>query len=73
LQADAPKVCHTVQEWVEGEETECPVLFINEYAEAFKARKMLEKGILPHSGGYAEQPALLMRCVNIINEVVDSE
>jgi len=49
------------------------VLYLNEYAGAFKARKMLEKGLLPHSGGYAEQPARLMRCVDIINEVVDSE
>jgi len=58
-----------VQEWVEGEHTECPVLIANENSDVFRAYNYAEKGILPHSGGWAEQPAVLMRLVNIVKEV----
>jgi len=33
----------------------------------FRAANFAEKNILPHSGGWADQPAKLMRYIEIIN------
>jgi hypothetical protein len=55
-----------VQEWVEGYETECPVQWIAEYSLVFRAYNYSEQGILPHSGGWADQPAKLMDMIAIV-------
>jgi len=65
---EAPEYCKTVQEWVEGYETECPVQWYNEFNDAFKAWNYAEKNILPNAGGWSEQPAILMHFVDIINQ-----
>ena len=39
----------------------CPVLWIDEFATVIRTHIYLEKGILPHAGGWAEQPAVLMQ------------
>jgi len=49
-----------------GEETKCPVLFYAEFDHVFSAYKYHKEGILPHSGGWADQPANLMAFVEII-------
>lgn len=49
-----------------GEETICPSIWHNEYADVFTAFDYLERNILPHSGGWADQPAKLMELVQIV-------
>jgi len=70
VQRNAPEVCHEVQEWVEGEETECPVLYLKQFAPVFIAYNEIEEYGLPHSGGWAEQPAKLMQYVKLIRVVM---
>jgi len=56
-----------VIDWLDmGEETKCPVLFYAEFNHVFSAYKYHKEGILPHSGGWADQPANLMAFVEII-------
>jgi len=60
--------CHGMKEWVVGHETDvCPVMWINEYSSAFDAYLWSDKGMLPFRGGWADQPAMLMQCVDIIS------
>jgi len=42
------------------------VMWVDECAEAFDAYLWSEKGILPYSGGHAEQPALIMQAIDIV-------
>jgi len=61
--------CYEEAEWVTGHVTDaCPVMWINEYAVVFEAYNFMEKGFLPYRGGWAEQPAALMRYISIVNE-----
>ena len=43
----------------------CPVLWLDEYAQVVRTHLYLGKGILPHAGGWSEQPAVLMLLVEI--------
>lgn len=43
----------------------CPVLWLDEYVQVVRAHLYLDKGILPHAGGWADQPAALMQLVEI--------
>lgn len=43
----------------------CPVLWLDEYAPVVRTHLYLEKGILPHAGGWSEQPAVLMMLAEI--------
>ena len=47
--------------------TECPVLSYGELSIVFEAAKQYNKGVMPHSGGWADQPAKLMRFISIVN------
>lgn len=49
---------------------ECPVLWLDEYATVVRAALHLKQGLLPHSGGWAEQPAILMQLAEIFNNEV---
>lgn len=42
--------------------------WIDEFYLVFKSVNLYEKGVLPFSGGWAEQPAKLMRFVEIVNQ-----
>jgi len=42
------------------------VQWINEFSQVFIAANHAEKGTLPHAGGWADQPAKLMRFVDIV-------
>ena len=64
---EAPTVCKKVQEWVDGYTTECPVQWVNEYSVVFQAYNYSDKGIMPNSGGWSEQPAKLMRFVDLVS------
>jgi hypothetical protein len=46
------------------------VLWLDEYAQVIRTHLHLEKGILPHSGGWAEQPAVLMQLVETFKSEV---
>ena len=46
-------------------ESVCPVQFISEFNDVFKAVNYLEKNILPNSGGWTDQPAKLMVFANV--------
>jgi len=66
LSPQKPLACKQEAEWVNGLVTECcPVLWLEEYAQVVRAHIYLEKGILPHAGGWAEQPAILMQLVEV--------
>lgn len=41
----------------------CPVLWLGEFAQVARAWLWSQKGILPHAGGWADQPAVLMQLV----------
>ncbi|OGT05648.1 MAG: hypothetical protein A2143_01775 [Gallionellales bacterium RBG_16_57_15] len=63
--------CKQEAEWVSGLVTECcPVLWLDEYAQVIRAHLYLEKGILPHANGWAEQPAVLMALAEIFKSEV---
>jgi len=55
-----------VQEWVEGIDSKCPAQDFDELGHAFETAHNLTNNILPHSGGYYDQPAKLMQYVKII-------
>ena len=60
-----------MDEWVAGEITECPSKWFNEYALVFETHSYLDRGVLPHSGGWADQPAKLMMLAGFVaSEVV---
>jgi len=64
--------CHGTTEWITGYITDrCPVVYVDEYALAFKAHVWAKRGFLPFSGGWAEQPAKLMEQVSIIMHEVN--
>jgi len=71
LQTKAPKACNVEQEWVADVVSVCPVLFYSEFDVVFKTYNDMEKGHLPFSGGTFEQPAKLMRFVDIIRSEVN--
>lgn len=57
-----PQACKQEAEWVEGLFTdECPVLWLQDYAQVARSHLFMQKGILPHDGGWADQPAVLMQ------------
>jgi hypothetical protein len=57
-----PQACKREAEWVDGLIThECPVLWLSEYVSIIRAHMFLQKGALPHTGGWADQPAVLMQ------------
>lgn len=57
-----PHACKHEAEWVDGLITaECPVLWLEDYAVIARAYLYQEKGFLPHAGGWADQPAVLMQ------------
>lgn len=59
-----PLACKREVEWVDGLVTEeCPVLWLQELAHIARAYLFSEKGILPHTGGWADQPGVLMQLV----------
>jgi len=61
--------CQGTKEWITDEVTdECPVKWIGELRNGFEAHSWLDKGILPHAGGWADQNADLMRCASIVSE-----
>ena len=58
-------------EWVEGLVTEeCPVLWLPEMMQVIHAHRYASQGILPHAGGWADQPAVLMQMVEHFNNEV---
>jgi len=58
--------CHGEAEWITGEITDrCPLMWAAEFATVFDAARWLDKGVLPHSGGWAEQPAILMQLAQV--------
>lgn len=66
LSPQKPLACKQQAEWVSGLVTECcPVLWLDDYTQVVRAHQYLDKGILPHSGGWAEQPAVLMQLVDV--------
>jgi len=70
LQPKAPKACNVEQEWVADVVSVCPVLFYGEFDIVFRAYNDMENGHLPFSGGTFEQPAKLMRFVDIIRSEI---
>ena len=51
----------------------CPVLWLDEYAQVVRTHLYQDKGILPHSGGWAEQPAVLMQLAEVFRaEVINT-
>jgi len=53
--------------WVDDHETDrCPVMYYSEYAPIFSSYNAYKDGFLPISGGYLEQPANLMDCIDIV-------
>lgn len=48
-------------------ETECPVQWYGELDVVFVAADHYNRGMMPHAGGWADQPAKLMRFVTIAN------
>lgn len=48
----------------------CPVLWLEEFDTVVRTHVYLEKGILPHGGGWAEQPAVLMGLAEIFRSNV---
>jgi hypothetical protein len=63
-----PGACQQRAEWVDGLVTEqCPVLWLDEYGQVVRAHLHLKQGILPHSGGWAEQPGILMQLVEVFS------
>jgi len=59
--------CFGNQEWIYGEITDrCPVMYVHEFNEAFVAYNHYQNGHLPHSGGWADQPAKLMTLMDIV-------
>jgi hypothetical protein len=62
LKLNKPHDCQHEAEWVDGLTSEqCPVLWLDKYSQVIKAYQYEERGILPHSGGWADQPALMMQ------------
>jgi len=66
VKREAPAVCNKEQEWVDEIISDCPVKFINENPLLFHAVLYKESGVLPNSGGWAEQPAKLMKYIGYI-------
>jgi len=61
-------------EWVTGEFTKCPSLWYNEYRVVFDAYVYwVDRNTLPHSGGWADQPARLMSLVDIVASEVERQ
>jgi len=59
-----PRACRHEAEWVDGMVTEeCPVLWIPQLSHVIRGHLFAEKGILPHAGGWADQPAVLMQLI----------
>jgi len=59
--------CFGENEWIYGEITDrCPVMYIHEFTDVFLAFNHYQQGYLPHSGGWADQPALLMHYMSIV-------
>jgi hypothetical protein len=57
-----PLACKHEAEWVDGLVTEeCPVLWLQDFLPIIRAHLFMGKGILPHAGGWADQPAVLMQ------------
>jgi len=58
--------CYGELEWVFGEITDrCPMIWAREYAIVFTAAAWMDRGVLPHSGGWADQPAVLMQLAQV--------
>ena len=54
------------------EGNECPVLLIDRFHDYFTAWNMREKGLLPYSGGWMEQPYHWMQAFELIGpQVID--
>jgi len=59
--------CHGTQEWVEGLVTDsCPVMYTVDYSFLFTSFVWVERGLLPFTGGWAEQPTNLIDGLDII-------
>jgi len=55
-------------EWISGDFTlECPISHYRDYYRAVDAASHYRNGHLPHSGGWADQPAILMQLIGIFN------
>jgi len=48
----------------------CPVLWQSEFAQVIHAHVWNDKGVLPHEGGWADQPAVLMGLAGIFSQEV---
>jgi hypothetical protein len=61
--------CSGENEWVEGVISDCcPVVYLSEYSIVFETVRWLERGVLPYSGGWMEQPARLMDMVAVVHD-----
>ncbi len=61
--------CHGEAEWVDGEITDrCPMIWALEYHPVFEAANWMDQGVLPHSGGWADQPAALMALAKVVQD-----
>jgi len=59
--------CWGEAEWISGEITDrCPLMWARDYSVVFTAAHWLERGVLPHAGGWADQPAVLMELAGIV-------
>jgi hypothetical protein len=60
-------------EWIQGLfDCVCPVVYLHEYHQVFEAFEWLERDrILPYSGGFLEQPFLIMEYITPIRKVVN--
>lgn len=59
-------------EWIQGLfDYVCPVVYLHEYHQVFEAYEWFNKErILPYSGGFLEQPFLIMEYITLIRSVV---
>lgn len=59
--------CIEEAEWISGEVTDrCPIMWAQEFGVVFTAAAWLDRGVLPHAGGWADQPALLMSLAQVV-------
>jgi len=66
--------CHGSNEWVEGLVTEhCPVMTVNESGDLFSAYVWADRGFLPFSGGWCDQPTSVTDGLDIVYREVAEE
>lgn len=66
--------CTEEAEYVDGIITDrCPVMWYADCSILFQSFNWMERGFLPFSGGWADQPALFMDALNVVIEEVEAE